>query len=104
MTQETISEIIAVEKEIQARIGAEKDKIDQWLRAQEAEIAGQLELGLASLRQAQAEEEARLRARIDEENAALLAAAAREAKSCLNLAPSKLEDLIGRHLSAILPG
>lgn len=104
MTQATINEIIALEKELQARIKAEEEKIGQWLAAEEAGIGEELALGLAAWDRRRGEEEERVRRRVEAEAAAILATAERECARCLQLSQAKLEDHARRHLRKILPG
>lgn len=103
MTTETIKEIIEIEKEIQARINAEGEKIAHWLADQEAEIAHGVKLGMESLRRDQAEEEETMLALVRERTAAILAAAELEADRSQALSRAELESLVRRHLRRILP-
>ncbi len=104
MTKETITEIIALEKELQARIRAESEKIGHWLAEKEAEIEGELARGLASLAWEEAEAERLLQVRVGEQCQTILAAAAGEFARCRALSQAKLESHARRHLRKILPG
>jgi len=104
MAAETIKEIIAVEKEIQARIAEEQGKIAQWLAAQEAEIAQEWTTGMEALQREQAEAEELTRTRIRERSATILAAAELEVNRCQALSREELELQVRRHLRKVLPG
>lgn len=103
MTQETITAIITVEKEIQARVAAEEKKIDQWLADQAAAAAQELDQGLNALRLQQSEEEGRIEEEVNRQTADILTAAEQEAQRFTELAQDELEALLKRHLKTILP-
>lgn len=104
MAAETITEIIAVEKDIQARITEEEGKIARWLAEQEAGLAQEWARGVEALQREQAEAEELTLARTRERATAILAAAELEANRCQALPQEELEPLVRRHLRKILPG
>lgn len=104
MGTEIINEIIAVEKEIQARITEEGERIAQWQAGQEAEISLWLAQEMDAGQRQQAAAEETMQARVGEQVNSLLAAAEHEASRCQGLATEELERLVKRHLRQIMPG
>jgi glutathione S-transferase len=102
--QDTLQEVFGIEREINSKLAAERQQVDQWLERTRSEIerATQSEIARLRARAAQDEKAANEAARDKAAESLRLAAAAAERVGGLDNA--QLAPIVRQHLAAIMPG
>jgi len=104
MEQETVKEIIAVEKEIQRTIDAAKDKWQAWLAEVCQQAEKQYEKELAALEENCEAEQSRAAEEAKEKAAIIIKEGEKEIGGWRNIADDKLEMIVRRHLEELIAG
>ncbi len=104
MADDTIQTIIAVEKEIQARIAREEEQIALWLASQRQALHRRLAQGEEELQQRLLQSEERSRQEAILLSTQIITAAERERDWLHGISQDTIDAMLKRHLRKILPG
>ena len=103
MPNQALAEIVAVEKEIQARLAEERRKTSAWLEAERERISGEVARELAEAQREFRESLAAAEAKAEAEVRDTLQRAEEYAARLRNLPDQRLRQVLGRHLQRLLP-
>jgi len=104
MEQDTLAEILCVEKELRRQLDDERARAEEWLAATRRELDAAHERELGALEAAGVAGEPAAARDASERAAQLLREAGDAARIAGGLRPGDLRPLVRRHLAAILPG
>lgn len=103
MADQTLEEIVAVEREIQSRLAEERDRAAAWLAAERQEISRSGEARIAAARREFRQQLAAAESEAGQEVNDLLHRAESYAARLHDLTEAELRELVGRHLGRLLP-
>lgn len=104
MTNNTLEEIVAVEKEIQAHLAEERRKATVWLAGERDRITRDIKVELEEARRQCREQIAAAEAEADEEGTDLVRRAELYAERLQSFPEEHLRTLVSGHLQRLLPG
>lgn len=104
MQQDTLSEILEVEKEIKAMLDAERKRADQWLERMKLEIEQATQSELARLKDSVAQSEPVAKKAAEEKAAAIVQQARSRAEHIERIEEDRLTQIVRQSIAAIIPG
>jgi len=104
MTNQALAEIVAVEKEIQARLAEERRKAAAWLAEERERFGKEVERELAEAQREFRQAVAAAEIQAGKEVKTLLRRAEEYAARLKNLSDQRLRERITTHLTRLLPG
>ena len=104
MERDTVKEIIAVEKEIQRQVEAERTKLGSWLAETRERAEKQYEADLAAFEQISAAERNRAAEEAEIKASAIIGEAEEEYDGWRHISDSVLEKILTRHLEKLITG
>jgi len=104
MEQDTVKEIIAVEKAIQRAIEAERQKWQAWLAEARQQAEKQYEAELAVLQESGEAERSRAAEEAKEKAAVITGEAEKEISGWRDIADDTLEKIVRKHLEELITG
>ncbi len=102
--QDTLQEVFGIEREIDVRLAAERQRVAQWLERSRQEIEQAKRSELATLTAQAAQDEATAQQAARDKAAAILRQATAAAERVRALDDARLQPVVRQHLAAILPG
>ncbi len=103
MEDNTLKAVIEAEKEIQDRVEAEKRRAEQWLEQKKPQIQQDLKSQLEKLLEANEQIKTRIRADAEEQASEIISKAQTRAAELSRITPERLQQVVRRRLSCILP-
>jgi len=104
MEQDTLAEILRVEKELREQLDAERRRASEWLAATRRDLDAAHQRDLEALRAAAAQGDAGAAGEASQQAAQLIREAEEAARRADRCQPEDLRPVVRRHLAAILPG